>query len=229
MLTQDQFKAALPKQMHGRINTKVMAKINDTLRNPDTREMLKENMLGYVSVMQEGKFQVDQYINAVKFISFKTMGNTNLAAYVKTFPIRYQGFIDRGVTSSDIASYVTAYNKSKLCMLIYTQSLTPFAILNADAAQEALNTLLTTIRNPDTCSRDVVAGCNSILIHTKQDAVQKIELDIGIKQGSVIDELRDISAKFAQQQLLAVTNGAMTPKELAQQSLIIEGEAEEVL
>jgi len=229
MLTQEQFKAALPKQMQGRINTEVMDKINDTLRNPDTRDMLKENMLGYVSVMQNGKFQVEQYINAVKYVSFKTMGDTNIAAYTKTFPDKYQDFLNRGVAPKDIASYITAYNKSKLVNLIYEQSLVPTYILNADKVQKAINNLAEIGSDPDVCSRDRVAANVGLLTTLKRSEAQKIELDIGIKESSYIDELKNITAKFAAKQLAAVESGLVSPKELAQQSLIIEGEAEEVL
>ena len=66
----------------------------------------------------DAKFVVDQdYVNAVKYVSHKLMGCTNLDAYVKTFPVKYQGFLNQGVLSKDIASYITAYNKSKLVNL----------------------------------------------------------------------------------------------------------------
>ena len=228
MLTQDQFKAALPKQMQKNINQEVMDKINDTLRNPDTREMLRENMIGYASVMQQGKFQMDQYINAVKYVSFKTMGDTNIAAYTKTFPDKYQSFLDRGVVSKDIASYITAYNKSKLVNLIYEQSLVPTHVLNADVFQKAINVQAEIMADPDVSPKVRSDAANSLMTHLKRPEAQKIELDIGVKEDSAISDLRASTRELVAQQKAMLKSGTMNAKDIAHSDLIIDVVAEEV-
>ena len=228
MLSQDQFKAALPKQMQKNINQEVMDKINATLRNPDTREMLRENMIGYASVMQQGKFQMDQYINAVKYVSFKSMGDTNIAAYTKTFPDKYQSFLDRGVVPKDIASYITAYNKSKLVNLIYEQSLVPTHVLNADVFQKAINIQAEIMADPDVSPKVRSDAANSLMTHLKRPEAQKIELDIGIKEDSSLIDLRASTNALVAQQKAMLRSGTMNAKNIAHSDLIIDVVAEEV-
>ncbi len=228
MLTPEQFKAALPKQMQQNINQAVMDQINLTLRDPDTREMLRENMLGYVSVMQQGKFQLNQYINAVKYVSFKSMGDTNIAAYVKTFPDKYQDFLNRGVEPKDIASYNTAYGKSKLVTLITELSLIPTHILNHEVFQKAINIQAALMADPQVSHKVRSDAANSLMTHLKRPETQKIELDIAIQDGSIIKDLQLTTQKLAATQLELLKAKVLTPLELAHQSIIADMNSEDV-
>ena len=139
MLTLDQFQLALPDKVKKSINQELIDQINNTLSDPEMYESYRDNLISYTKVMADGKFKVTQYIDAVRYVSFKLMGCTNIEAYTKTFPDKYQRFIQQGVQAKDIASYVTAYNKSKLVNLIFEQTLIPSHVLNQDLYQRALN------------------------------------------------------------------------------------------
>jgi hypothetical protein len=156
------------------------------------------------------------------------MGNTNIAAYTKTFPDKYQSFLDRGVASKDIASYITAYNKSKLCMLIYEQSLTPLGIINADKAQQAINTLSDIMLDGSVIPRDRVAAATALLVNLKRPEAQKIELDIAVKEDSSIIDLRANVKKLVDMQRNMINTGTMTAKQIAHSDLIIDVTPEEV-
>ena len=138
-LTLETFRTALPDKVKKTINQDLMDSINKTLSDPDMFETYRENLLSYASVMADGRFKMESYVSAVKYVSHKLMGASNIAAYIKTFPDKYQDFINRGIETKDIASYVTAYNKSKLVNLIMEQTLIPSYVLNQDLYQKALN------------------------------------------------------------------------------------------
>lgn len=228
-LTYAQFKGALPPGCRTNLKPSMMDKINGVITNPVLRESFRENLISYTHVLNEGKYKMDSYISAVKYVSCKLMGASNTQAYIKTFPDRYQKFLDRGVPAGDIASYVSSYNRNKLVNLILEQTLVPTYILNADMYQKALNTQaeLMVSANSEKVRTD---AANSILTHLKRPEAKKIELDIGIKQDSTIADLRSATQALVNQQKEQIKSGGLGVKDVAHSSItrvtddVIEGE-----
>ena len=227
MLTLDQFQLALPDKVKKSINQELIDQINNTLSDPEMYESYRDNLISYTKVMADGKFKVTQYIDAVRYVSFKLMGCTNIEAYTKTFPDKYQRFIQQGVQAKDIASYVTAYNKSKLVNLIFEQTLIPSHVLNQDLYQRALNVQADLMINAKS-EKVRCDAANSLLTQLKAPEVKKVELDIGVKEDGSIAALRATTLELARQQRLMVESGAMNAQEVAHGKLIIEGTAEVV-
>ena len=227
MLTLDQFQLALPDKVKKSINQELIDQINNTLSDPEMYESYRDNLISYTKVMADGKFKVTQYIDAVRYVSFKLMGCTNIEAYTKTFPDKYQRFIQQGVQAKDIASYVTAYNKSKLVNLIFEQTLIPSHVLNQDLYQRALNVQADLMINAKS-EKVRCDAANSLLTQLKAPEVKKVELDIGVKEDSSIAALRATTLELARQQRLMIESGAMNAQEVAHGKLIIEGTAEVV-
>lgn len=233
-LTVAQFQQALPDKVKKSVNQELIDQVNLTLSEPELFEAYRDNLLSYTRVMADGKFQVPQYVAAVKYVSHKLMGSSNIEAYTKTFPDKYQRFVAQGVQAKDIASYVTAYNKSKLVNLIFEQTLIPSYVLNQDLYQKALNVQadLMVSANSEKVRTD---AANSLLTHLKMPEKTKVELDINIKEDSSIAALRAATLALAAQQRLAMQAGAMTAQEIAHSRIvmpagteIIDVEAKEV-
>lgn len=225
-LTVDQFKRALPDKVKKSVNSELVDKVNQTLSDPDMFEVYRDNLLSYTKVMQDGRFKVSNYIDAVKYVSHKLLGCSNTDAYIKTFPDKYNRFVQQGVSSKDIASYVSAYNKSKLVNLIFEQTLVPSYVLNADLYQRALNTqaeLMMSARSEKVRSD----AANSILTHLKPPETQKVELEIGQKEDSSIDALRATTMELVKQQRQMLEAGGSTAKDIAHSGLVIEHDSED--
>lgn len=221
-LTIEQFKQVLPTQVKKTITQELVDSINKIIIDPEFRETYRDNLLSYTSVMANGKFKINNYVDAVRYVSFKLQGDTNIMAYTKTFPDKYQRFVKQGVASKDIASYITAYNKSKLVGLIFEQTLTPVYVLNQDKAQEAINVLAELMRGAQ--SEKVRSdSADKLLVHLKMPEVNKIELDIGIKEDGSIAALRETTLELVRQQKNMIQAGAMNAKEVAESSLIVDG------
>lgn len=226
-LTVDQFKQALPDKVKKSINQDLIDQINLTLSEPEMYEAYRDNLLSYTRVMADGRFKVSEYVNAVKYVSHKLMGATNIEAYSKTFPDKIQRFAAQGVSSKDIASYVTAYNKSKLVNLIFEQTLIPSYVLNQDLYQRALNVqadLMISAKSEKVRSD----AANSLLSHLKMPETQKVELDVKVKEDSSINQLRQATLELARQQRLSLEAGAMNAQEVAHSRLIMDVEAKEI-
>lgn len=217
-LTVDQFKQVMPKQIQGKITEELVDKVNQLALDDEFKEQYRDNLLSYTSVMQDGKFTMEQYLNAVRYVSFKLMGDTNIKAYMRTFPDKYKGFKQKGVADKDIASYITAYNKTKLVNLIFEQTLIPSHVLNADMYQKALNVQVELMMeaNSEKVRSD---AANSILTHLKPPETKKLELEVSHKESSVIDDLRSAVADFSRVQKDAVASGSISAKDAAHSKL----------
>ncbi len=226
-LTVEEFKDALPLKVKRSVNQELIDQINTTLSDPEMYEAYRDNLLSYTKVMVDGRFKVSSYIDAVKYVSHKLMGCTNIEAYTKTFPDKYKRFVAQGVQAKDIASYVTAYNKAKLVNLIFEQTLIPSYVLNQDLYQRALNVQADLMVNANS-EKVRCDAANSLLVQLKMPEVTKVEMDLNIKEDSSIAALRLTTLELARQQRLMIDSGAMNAQEVAHSKLIIDVIPEEV-
>ena len=226
-LTLEQFQRALPDKVKKSVSQDLIDAVNKTLADPDMYEQYRDNLLSYTKVMADGRFKITNYIDAVKYVSHKLLGCSNIDAYMKTFPDKYNRFIAQGVTPKDIASYVTAYNKSKLVNLIFEQTLVPHYVLNQDLYQKALNVQaeLMVSANSEKVRCD---AANSLLTHLKMPETQKVELDVNVKEDSSIQALRETTLALARQQRLMLESGAMNAQQVAHSGLVIDVAGERV-
>lgn len=229
-LSIEQFRHALPDQMKKTVNQELVDRINNLITHPEMFEEYRDNLLSYAFILKDGKFKMDDFINAIKYVSHKLRGATNIDAYVRTFPTKYQEFLARGVSSKDISSYVTSYNKNKLVNLIYEQSMVPSWVLNQDLYQKALNVQaeLMLTANSEKVRSD---AANSILTHLKQPETTKVQLDIGVKDDQTIASLQNAVQALAAQQRDAIRAGLVNAQEVAHSKIItdvVDVEAKEV-
>lgn len=220
LVTKEQLKRVAPKGTN--ISDSLLETINNMQGNEVELESFRENLLGYTSVLKEGKYKFNDYINAVKYSSYKLLGASNIEAYTKTFPDRFQRLVDDGMDDKAISSYVAAYHKNKMVQNILDQARIPTHMLNADIYQKAINVQaqLMVSANSEKVRSD---AANSLLTHLKAPEVQKMELDIGIKEDKSVQDLRKAMIELAKAQRNAVEEGDASAKDIAH-SQIIEGE-----
>jgi hypothetical protein len=227
-ITQSQFLEALPPKLRKGVHQSTIDQITKTLSEPDTFELMRDNLLGYTNVMQQGKFSVETYVDAVKYVSFKLMGDTNLNAYMKTHPDRHARMVAKGMPPKDIASMVTAYNKTKIVNLIYEQTLIPTWVLNADFYQKAINVQAGLMVDVDVSPKVRTDAANSLLTHLKRPETSKIQLDITTREDSALSELRASTRELVEMQKKMIAGKDMTAQEVAHSNLVVEAEFVEV-
>ena len=217
----------LPKKVKNAVTPELVDAINAVKGADHYREAFKDNLVNYTSVLEEGKFKILDYVNAVKYCSSKLLGASNIVSYARAFPERYDRLINEGMADDDIAHYVSAYNRNKLVNLIMAQTLVPMHVLNADMYQKALNTqaqLMIGAKSEKVRSD----AANSLLTHLKAPEAIKMQLDIGVSEDSSIDLLRQSTLELVKQQRLMIESTAMTPKEVAHSTLVLDVPAEDV-
>lgn len=215
---------AVPKRLRTFVDQPFVDKLNNIASDPFVAEQMKKNFIGYISVLENGKFSMDEYINAVMYVSYKLMGMTNADAYFKTFPQRHAQLVAKGTSTKDIACYVAAYNKGKLVNLIMEQTMVPTWVLNQDIYQKAINAqaeLMMTARSEMVRCK----AADSLLTHLKKpDAVQGPLINIDMRETSGLDELKKALVDLAQGQKQAIASGSVTPKLIAEQEIVNVGE-----
>jgi hypothetical protein len=231
VLTKDQLQGSMPKKFRHNVTDEMITFINST-EGDEFRDIYKENLIGFAGVIESGRYKMLDYINAVKFVSYKLIGDSNTIAYAKTFPDRYQRLVDKNTPMKTISSFSTAYNKGDLVHRILERTLVPIHILNMDIHQEAINTQADLMRTAKSETvRQKAAEC--LIMQLKAPEASKIEVDVTYNNSS-IDELRETTRALAQQQLKMIQSGAVTAEHIAHSDIIakrrdtVETEYEEI-
>ena len=218
-ITKELVARALPGNLKSAATDQLADMINQISADPLIAEQIRENFLSYASVLKEGKFKVEDYLNAVAYCSYKLMGDSNQDAYFKTFPQRYANLVAAGRTPKEISAYVSAYAKGQLVNKIMEQTLVPSWVLNQHMYQAALNTQFKLMTNEDVRPKVRSDAADSLLTHlTKpKEAGPLINIDMGETSG--MNELKDALARMAQQQQTLINAGVST-KEIAAQDIV---------
>lgn len=217
-ITKEQLLATLPDKRLGKyVTDDVIDQIN---AEPDSeiRRVFKENMLTYTGVLTEGKFSLAGYVNAVKFVSLKLMGDSSTVAYSKVFPDRYQSLVDKGTPAKSIASFADNYSKNQMVVKIFEKTLIPTHILNADLYQEAINTQADLMR---TAKSETVRqkAAESLIVNLKAPEATKVEIDVSYNN-DMIEDLRATTRALAQQQRQLIQRGAANAQDIAHSDII---------
>jgi len=218
MLTIQEVHTALPPHAKGAATQELVDKLNAISADPEIATVIRENFVSHTIVLKEGRFKVEDYLNAVSFVSFKMMGYSNRESYVRTFPVRYQALAAKGTSDKDISAYVAGYNKNKLVNLILEQTLIPIWVLNQDIYQKAISSQVDLMLGAKSEMVRTQAA-NSLLLHLKPPEKKQIDLNIGMTETSGMAELKAMLGALANQQLAAIGSG-VTTREIAHQKLI---------
>ena len=206
-LSIEQFKRCLPSNLKGNVTDSIVERFNEVLNDPIAREAIADNLLGYTNVISQGKFKLESYLYAVKYVTYKSMGDTNIQAYRKTFPQRVQDLIDKGIPDKDINSMVSAYNKSKLVTLLFESMMIPTYILNQDAFQEAINVQRKLMLDPTVKPLVRCQAAKALMDTLKPPEVKQMELAVSVKETDTVTELRKATTELAKAQIDALRKG----------------------
>lgn len=220
-------KSACPRTLKSSVTQDFVDKLNNIHTDPLVREAMQENTLGYINILTEGRFKVDDYLNAIKYVTYKMTNSTNQEAYSKAFPDRYQKFLSDGLDAKAISAYVSMYAKGKLVTMLLERAMIPVYLVNADNYQKAINTQVELM---NTANSEMVRtqAANSILTHIKPPEVSKVDIKItDDTQVSILEELRRATQALSTQQRQAIESGSQSVKDIAH-SNVIKGDYTEV-
>lgn len=211
-------KNAVPAHMRTAVSQSLVDQLNNIATDPIMAEDIRNNFMSYSAIMKEGRFKIDEYLNAVTYVSYKIMGNNNEEAYSKTFPNRYATLVAKNTSKKDIASYVSAFNKGKLVNMILEQTLVPSWVLNQDIHQRAINRLADLMVNA--VSEKVQAeSAAALLAALGKPKDSNIQINIGETENAGMKEMRELMREVAANQREAIQTGRMKTIDVAAQRI----------
>lgn len=218
-LTLDQVTAAVPAQLRTSVTQHFVDMLNQLQVDPEMADNIKDNFLSYSGVLKEGRFKIEDYFNAVMYVSYKLMNMTNQDAYIRTFPKRHADLVARGATAKDISSYVAAYHKGKLVNMIMEQVMVPVWVLNQDMFQKALNVQYDLMTDLDMSGKVRTDAANSILTHLKKPEKMDFQLNMNTPESSGMKELTSALTNLANAQLEQIEKGNVKTIDVASSKL----------
>lgn len=219
MLTVVQIREALPAHLKNAASQSLTDMVNTMATDIDCAEAIRETFIGNTNVLKEGRFKIEDYVNACAYVSYRLMGYNNRESYMRAFPVRYQGMVARGLTDKDISANVAMYNQNKLVSLMMEQALIPVWVMNRDAFQQAVLTQVSLMSDLKVSPMVRMQAANSILMHVKPPEKKQIELNINTSETSGMDELRNTLQALAEKQIELISGGVST-REIAHQKLL---------
>lgn len=207
-MTRDDIIRILPKGKRKNLDPNIVKKIVDISENSDVAKEFRENFVTYVDVIMDGRWSVEDYHNAILFVTYKLLGAKDIDAYARVFPDRYQSLVDRGYPPDRISSWVSNYKNNKLVSKIMEQTLVPTWVANAPYFQEAINFEVELMRNEMASWTVRQKAADSLLTHLARPEAVKMELDIGVKQDSIVEEYEENIRRLVEMQKQLIDEGA---------------------
>lgn len=195
--------------------------VDKALTDPATGQYLRENIVGFKSILRGTRHTINDYINACRFCCLVTSGATDIDAFHAVFPDRFKFLTQPGKSANNLGSGIRAYKRTFLVQRIMEQVRVPLYLLHADQRVRALNTLCEIMEDEDVHPRDRVAAASSLAtqLAPPKEALHKVEITNN-QSDDIITQLVGTIGKFVDQQQLALNSGKVTVAELGQTKII---------
>lgn len=214
-ITLEQFKNAMPDGLGKNASQKLVDSINDIItKDPAFAEQYSHNLFEYVNVLRNGKYKLSNYVQAVQFVSYLSMGMNNQEAYIKTFPDRYQYYLGKGLNSKEISAYISMFSNSKLVSSIKEIAYIPVHIMYRHVFHDAVMEQVTLMKTA-TSEKVRSDAATSLMNHLRPPEAKKVELDVTVKQDNTLTDLRNALSNLSQVQQQAIATGVISAKEVA--------------
>ena len=234
LLTLDDVKRNLPSRK-GSVTQEVVDMINASRHEPEFQgETLLQTAITYESVLQKNKASIKDYLKAIKFCAYLISMDDNFTeAYKRTFAERkfVQDRLDEPTNSTrynELTSAASRYRKSKLVVDILTMSQVPLDLMFTGARYKALG-VLSELMVTAKYDRDKINAAKELLAATKGPDNVKIDLDVGVKESSAVEQLNDQLMQIAARQKTMLETGTQDLKELGSMKVkeeVIDAEVE---
>lgn len=215
-------KRALPGNLSSMANQNLVDMLNTIADDPDEAQAIQENFVTYSTVLKDGKYKTQDYVNAVKFVSYKLMDMSDQDAYFRTFPDKLARWTAEGKDKRWTSGNISMFKKGKLVQAIMEQSLVPSWVLNAHLHQKALNVQADLMQNAQSELVRTQAA-NSLLTHLAKPKEVGPLINLDMRDSSGVKELKNTLAALAQGQINAIKSGVPT-KDIASQNLVRDDE-----
>lgn len=212
----ESLQSMLPVKMN--ISEDMLEQVNNMINDEELQEQFKQNLVDFSSVLSSTRTTFQDYINAVKFVSYMLMDNSAVKSYMLAFPDRVKRLEAKYTTGSyhQITIRAQSYKQQKIVRKVLEQTLVPAYVYNTSLFQEAINTQASIMRDPKISSRDRVAAAESVLKYTQiPEKYMANSAEVSEQGMSVIEKLAESIKALTNAQKDSIVTGN-TAKTIAQ-------------
>lgn len=211
-VTKEDIQRNLPLRKNA-ITDEIVDIINKSQTEPEFQgESLLQTAITYEKVLTQNKVSMKEYLNAIKFCAYLVSMDDNITeAYKKVFAERKFVQDRMGISTADpkyneLTSAASRYRRSKVVVDILTVSQVPMHLMFTGMQYEAVGVLYEVMKTARQ-DRDKINAAKELLAATKAPEGMKIELDVGIKENSAVQQLNEQLASFASTSLTHLQHG----------------------
>ena len=228
-MTKEEISSALPPQFRGSLSTSLVHDINNIIQTTELTDSYKENFMWFGNVLADSRFSLDHYVNAVRYVSLKALGHTNISAWGITFSDRFKRLKGLGKTNKEIHNHVRSYHNTAMVTKMLSQAMVPVWLSNQTNFQDAINRQVHLMHNAKSETVQTNAA-NSLIQALGRPEVAEIEIShtiVATGEASAIETYKRAAKELAQTQLKAIQSG-VTLETIAESSIKPLEEVEDV-
>lgn len=214
------------KKVDKAVKEKALDFINKTIQgeNPAVAEYFRNTCINVMDSMfgSGSRINLQDYLNAALFVTYRSMGDTKTRAYTKVFPDRVQRMQREGQSMAHLNSYADIYSKNQCVVDIQAKMLLPTHIVCHDLFYEAMRVTADIMNDTKVSPKVRVEAANNIMSHTKQPEIKKQELDIRINESNEIEQLKDALFNLSERQRNNIIEGDFSVVDVINQNIYVE-------
>lgn len=223
------FKQIYPRKVNNETAQQCVDLINASVSEMDSlaQEHYRDTLISVIDILDgsDGRYKFADYLKAVKFVTYKMMGYTDVRAYSSTFPERVNRMAKEQIPTNHLYVYANSYAKNKLVVDIHAKLIVPTHIMFQDIFHQAVEVQAKLMNDATVTPKVRSDAANSLMTHLKQPEIKKAELQINTKDTGVINELANALGALSNKTVEMMKSGNYTMKDL-QEAQIIEAEVE---
>lgn len=212
-VTLEGLQKALPAKK-GTITEEIVDLINVARDEPEFQGVgIVETLVTYEGLMSKNRAGVKEFVNAVKFCAYLVSMDDNYTEafkrvfYYRDFVKARMGAVAGSKEYNELSSAASRYRReNKLVTDLLTYSQIPIRMFFTGARFKAVEVL---VREMETAqyARDRISAAKEVLLALKEPENVKIELDIGVKENSAVQNLNAQLAQLASNSLMHLEAG----------------------
>lgn len=210
-LTVEKLKSFMPKGASAEVTQAIVDKINNTGNETGLlQEVFEEQILSYAGLVSGKGRTFEKLVNALKYCNLKLIpGMTNERAWAITFPDKYDKLVSE---KRFAASHVSMYNSSEMVIEIDKMLMMPVAIQYAPMFHHSVKKLFDlsngfAANGKEASAHVQLMAATELAKITKMPETAKVEVDVKVNQGSIIDEYEKAINMMANAKLDQIKSG----------------------
>lgn len=244
-ITVEKLKSFIPKGTSVEVTQALVDKINNVGNETGliSQEVFEEQILSYTHLLSGKGRSLEKLINALKYCNLKLIPDmTNERAWAIVFPDKYDKLIRE---RRFVGSHVSMYNSSEMVIEIDKLLMIPASVQYAPMFHFSVKKLFDLANGigakpDDKVSPTVQLNATVALAEiVKMPEVAKVEVDVKVNQGSIIDEYQKAIEMMANakmqgminasgsKEMFHIVNSPVRAKQLKEPEAIIDGEIDE--